>query len=172
MAASLLDIAKKYHTDKAFFYAPWYEKVLAGRDIKRILEMGIGSLATMKDSISRAGWTNYPTGASLYMWREYFPNATIHGLDNDPSTMFKADRIRTHLGDSRTWDCFLRFDLIIDDGNHDYQAQLVTRSNLLPSLRPNGLYVTEDISDPDSWPYPTVRFEDEYGKAALSVVYG
>ena len=57
----------------------------------------------------------------------------------------------------------------IDDGNHDPKAQLATKDNLLPLLRPNGLYVTEDIQDPDSWPYPTVRFENEYGKAALAV---
>jgi hypothetical protein len=169
MAASLLELARKYHTDKAFFYAPWYEKVLAGRKITQMLEVGIGTLATMKDSISRAGWTDYPTGASLLMWRDYFQNAAIYGLDNDPSTMLAADRIKTYFGDSRTWDCVLLFDLIIDDGDHDREAQLATKDNLLPLLRPNGLYVTEDIQDPDSWPYPTVRFENEYGKAALAV---
>ena len=172
MAASLLELAKKYHTDKAFFYAPWYEKVLAGKEITRVLEVGIGSFATMKDSISRAGWTDYLTGASLYMWRDYFPNAEIHGLDNDPSTMFEAERIETHLGFSDTWKSRRQFDLIIDDGDHDPQAQRDTRRNLYPLLRPNGLYVTEDIQDPDSWVWKTVRFENEYGKAALSVVYG
>jgi hypothetical protein len=172
MAASLLELAKKYHTDKAFFYAPWYEKVLAGREIKRILEVGIGSLATMKDSISRAGWTDYPTGASLLMWRDYFPNAKICGLDNDPETMFLVDHIFTCYGDSRTWTCGWRFDLIIDDGDHDPRAQRDTLTNLYSLLSPNGLYVTEDIQDPDSWPYPVVRFENEYGQAALSVYPG
>jgi len=162
-------LAKKYHTDKAFFYAPYYDKLLASRrnDIKLVLEVGIGSLESMKDSISRAGWTTYQPGASLAMWREYFPLATIHGLDTDIDTLFVATRIRTHWGDSRIWTSGLRFDLIIDDGNHSVEAQLETRKNLLPLLAPGGIYITEDITG--DWPYKTVSFQNEYGNATISV---
>jgi len=166
-----LDLAKKYHTDKAFFYAPYYDELLSPRrnDIKLVLEVGIGSLASMKDSISRAGWTTYQPGASLAMWRDYFPNAVIHGLDTDIDTLFVATRIRTHWGDSRLWTSDLRFDLIIDDGNHNVEAQLETRDNLLPLLAPGGIYITEDIIDPGTWPGPVITFQNEYGEAQISV---
>ena len=105
------------------------------------------------------------------MWRDYFPNAIIHGLDTDIDTLFVATRIRTHWGDSRLWTSGLRFDLIIDDGNHDQKAQLETRANLLPLLATGGIYVIEDIIDPNHWPHqPVIRFANiKYGEAAIMV---
>jgi len=155
MAASLLELAKKYHTDKAFFYAPWYEKVLAGREIKRILEVGIGSLATMKDSISRAGWTDYPTGASLLMWRDYFPNAEIFGADVDQSILFTEPRIRTFHVDQtspssieRMWNEIgvADFDLMIDDGLHTFDAGRSLFENSIAKLSQTGQYIIEDVA--------------------------
>jgi SAM-dependent methyltransferase len=37
------------------------------------------------------------------------------------------------------------FDLIVDDGAHEWDAQLLTLTNVYPHLRPDGLYVIEDI---------------------------
>jgi hypothetical protein len=166
----LCKIAKKYHTDKAFFYTPWYHEQFKNRreNVKNVLEIGIGNYEAMKESIARAGWETYVPAASLYMWREYFPNASIVGLDNDIRTFVHTNNrifCFTHLPESINVD----FDLIVDDASHDRADQLERRGYYIPFLATGGIYVTEDITDPDSWPYPTIRFENEYGKAAISV---
>lgn len=38
-----------------------------------------------------------------------------------------------------------RFDIIIDDGGHTMNQQLVSLKTLLSSVRPNGIYVIEDL---------------------------
>ena len=42
-------------------------------------------------------------GTSLRMWKEYFPNAEIHGFDIDEACkIHEKDRIRVHIGDQRS----------------------------------------------------------------------
>src|SRR3972149_8272692 len=94
----LCEIAFKYGTDKcpqiSHNYTPVYYKLLKDKKekIRKVLELGIGSRKTMQ-------WVpkHYQTGASLLMWRDFFPNAQIYGVDRDPSTIFQAERIKTFL---------------------------------------------------------------------------
>src|SRR3984957_3558790 len=67
------------------------------------------------------------TGGSLRMWKEFFPNAIIHGPDIDPSCMrHQDDRILIHIGDQSDAKFLAqvvasidgKFDLTIDDGSH------------------------------------------------------
>jgi hypothetical protein len=36
-------------------------------------------------------------------------------------------------------------DIVIDDGGHKYEQQVVNLEELLPHLRPNGVYLCEDV---------------------------
>jgi hypothetical protein len=36
-------------------------------------------------------------------------------------------------------------DIVIDDGGHKYEQQVVSLEKLLPHLRPNGVYLCEDV---------------------------
>src|SRR5580704_13863 len=88
-------IALKYGTDKVkdvyHDYTPWYYSKLKGRKVDRVLEIGIGTPATM-------AFPGYQHGASLKMWAEFFPEAQIFGFDIDPAAMLHGHpRITTLL---------------------------------------------------------------------------
>src|SRR5712692_6965308 len=116
---SLNDIAVGTGTDKSdrwHGYTQAYEEYLEPwrRRPLTLLEIGVGE------------------GASLRMWRAYFPNARIFGLDRDPACRSIAgDGIEVCTGDQ----CDAGFltavaerigapDLIIDDGSHVGEHQI------------------------------------------------
>jgi hypothetical protein len=93
------------------------------------------------------------TDRSIRMWEEFFPNATIHGLDIDPQCeQFAGERRRVHVGDQSD-EVFLRqvlaradgpFDIVIDDGSHRVEHQMKSFEVLFPALSEHGIYVVED----------------------------
>lgn len=126
-----------------------------------ILEIGIGTLDHSAHS-TMSGYVldNYRPGGSLRAWRDYFPNAIVHGLDPQPDTQFKEARIITRLGFSTSVAhvkaalAGLAFDIIVDDGSHDMLDQIETMANLYPKLNPGGYYIIEDI-----WPNSKQLYE-------------
>jgi hypothetical protein len=92
-------------------------------------------------------------GSSLYMWRDYFPNAVVHGMDLGPVKLDSTDRITTYVGDQEDRATLLRivedagtdFDLIIDDGGHTMGQQQTSLGFLFPHVRPGGYYVVEGL---------------------------
>lgn len=93
------------------------------------------------------------TGASLMIWRDYFPNATIVGVDIvDPTLDLSGKRlhfVRGSQDDSHTLEKAAalaggEFDIVIDDASH--VGHLTRRSflRLFPMLTPGGLYIIED----------------------------
>jgi len=136
-AGELQMLGIHYKTDKAWrhFYMDIYESFLRDRrnDVKHVLELGVLG------------------GASLRMWRDYFPNAIVTGLDNDPKcAQIEEKRIEIRLGDvSRleTFDQFPddHFDVIVDDASHHPAHQITALCFLWPKLKRNGIYFIEDI---------------------------
>ncbi|HEY3834783.1 MAG TPA: class I SAM-dependent methyltransferase [Acidimicrobiia bacterium] len=89
-------------------------------------------------------------GASLQMWRDYFPNAQVYGLDiNDVKVM--GERIHVVRGDQSDDELLARirelgpFDVIIDDGSHFGTDVHATFAGLFDSLQADGMYVIEDM---------------------------
>lgn len=89
------------------------------------------------------------------MWEEFFPNAEIIGADVDDRVLFQTQRIKTFQldqTDSLSIEKFkrhigeLKFDLMIDDGLHTFDAAKNLFENIHPLLKDNGIYVIEDIS--------------------------
>lgn len=109
---TLHEIGLQYRTDKAtrHNYCHFYDEHLSpyrGEDLK-ILEIGV------------------KRGASLRMWRDYFYNSEIYGIDVNSASMFKEDRIQTFIqdqGDVEGLKNFIGehgpFDIVIDDGSHN-----------------------------------------------------
>jgi hypothetical protein len=138
-------------------YTPVYHTLLSSKKYAplNILEIGIGTmLSDVHSSMLRYALPGYRPGGSLRAWRDYFPNANVHGVDVQPDTQFSEPRITTHLCDSadpaqvealftRLND--LRLDVIIDDGSHWDANQLATLRNFYPHLREGGLYFVEDL---------------------------
>jgi hypothetical protein len=111
---------------------------LRNRDHLVILEIGIYS------------------GGSLDMWREYFgPSANIYGVDIEPSCRaYERPGTYVLIGDQEDRSFWQRLiadgtlpppDIIIDDGGHTPEQQRITLEELLPHLRPGGVYICEDI---------------------------
>lgn len=96
----------------------------------------------------------YKPGASLRAWRDFFPFGSIHGMDVQPDCLFTESRITTHQCDStnpyacQKWmdeNANVLFDIIIDDGSHWDQHQLLTLKHLFPLVKLGGFYVIEDV---------------------------
>jgi hypothetical protein len=150
---NLAELARKYRTDKvrdpanplSHDYIPTYEAILAGKSIRRILEIGIG--------YDHLFHSEQKAGASLRMWAECFPEAEVYGLDIRNDTFINEGRIHSFWCD-QSMEASLRaaiaktggdFDLIVDDGSHLPHDQSMTAKVLLPLLAPGGVYVIEDV---------------------------
>ncbi len=93
------------------------------------------------------------TDRSIRMWEEFFPNATICGVDIDPECKkFEGGRRKIFIGHQSDRD-FLRyvqrqsdepFDIVIDDGSHKVEHQLGSFDILFPAMSDHGIYVIED----------------------------
>lgn len=155
---TLEDYIQKYGSDKNISYHSKTYSFLFNNlrsDIKSVLEIGIGTVADSDSPSSFKGILSlnphYRPGGSLRAWRDYFPNATVYGIDIADDCKFEEDRIKTFIFDSTDKDkCnqnldLTTFDVIIDDGAHDAQSQLKTIGNLFNRLRPGGYYIIEDI---------------------------
>jgi hypothetical protein len=94
------------------------------------------------------------SGGSLEMWRHYFgPGCRVHGVDIQPECkVYENDFTTVHIGDQadrRFWkrfrECVPTVDVLIDDGGHTPEQQVVTLEEMLPHLRPGGVYICEDV---------------------------
>ena len=131
-------IGAQFGTDKVSHgFCTFYDRHLRTqrKRIAKVLEIGIFG------------------GSSLYMWRDYFPNAVIHGIDVRPAKLDSVERITTYLGDQGDRAALqgviesagTDFDLIIDDGGHTMDQQQTSLGFLFPHVRPGGYYVVEDL---------------------------
>lgn len=160
MTTELCKIAYKYGTDKCpkihHSYTPFYYEFLKNKQqsIKKVLELGVGRPTDMVWRRSR----HYQMGASLYMWRDFFPNAQIYGADILPETVFRDDRIETFLCDERKkkdMEALIEktgsdIDLFIDDGSHATRHQIFACLTLMPLLKKDVIYIIEDVKHPDT----------------------
>jgi FkbM family methyltransferase len=148
---------EKYGTDKIESgYCNYYEQLFAiVRDkVRHVLEVGIGSFDnTVESNFCGVAQKHpqYKPGGSLRVWRDYFKNAKIYGIDIAEDCNFIENRIQTFIFDSRNkFECDknlhnLKFDIIIDDGLHIADAQIDTITNLFGKLKVGGLYIIEDV---------------------------
>jgi hypothetical protein len=120
-------------------YTPYYFGLFKGLKPKKILEIGID------------------TGRGLRMWRDYFPEAEIFGLDGDPSLLFDEFRIKTFPCDLGNVDSIIRasdyvgagIDIAFDDGSHVPQHQVDAARIFMPFMSLGGIYIIEDVRFPN-----------------------
>ncbi len=138
-------LAAKYGTDKFghHCYTPVYHRLLRHyRDRKlKVLEIGVGGYGDQTRG-----------GQSLAMWRDYFPDAAIVGIDIQEKAFDLGPRV-TILRGSQVDPEFLAevlrdhgpFDIIIDDGSHQNAHVIESFRLLYPTLAEGGTYVVEDV---------------------------
>jgi hypothetical protein len=148
-----IDITNCHHNYTTFYYSIF-------KDIKskslRIFELGLGT--NNIDVKSNMGSNGKP-GASLYGWREFFENSEIYGADIDKRILFSTDRIKSFYCDqtnpkiiNEMWnneELQKPFDIIIEDGLHEFYANVCFFENSIHKLGPNGYYIIEDILNHD-----------------------
>lgn len=137
----LNDIGLKYNADKSsrfHNYLDFYQEQLPDREFSgRLLEIGVMD------------------GLSMKMWREYYPNAEIVGIDIKDMSMFhntdwqvpESVRLLTLDGTkAKDMKPLGMFDVIIDDGSHYWADQQKSFELLYYSqLNKGGVYILEDL---------------------------
>lgn len=93
-------------------------------------------------------------GGSLELWSKYFRNGQIWGVDIDQKCLeykYEQSNIRLIFGDQSNpdfWDWFMKdspkFDVIVDDGSHINEHQVLSLLKLFPRLKEGGIYMIED----------------------------
>ena len=162
-------LCEKYGSDKGFIntdvkkpyswtphsYTSYYHSIfnLSRENIKFIFECGIG---TNNPDIKSNMTKNAIPGASLRVWRDYFVNANIYGGDIDKNILFEEDRIKTFFVDQLNTNSIKsmwkninveNFDIIIDDGLHEPEANLKFFFNSFSKIKKNGVYIIEDVNN-------------------------
>ncbi|WP_433259956.1 hypothetical protein ACQPZF_22370 [Actinosynnema sp. CS-041913] len=144
--AHLAELAVRYGTDKwgaMHQYPQPYERHLAPLRHHRlsVLEIGVGGFLDP----SRAG-------ASLRMWKRYFPRALVYGVDILDKRAADAPRLTTIRADqsdvakmTEVAERFGPFDVVVDDGSHISDHIITTFRTLFPHVRADGLYIVEDL---------------------------
>ena len=140
---NLLEINEIYKSDKSIkhrYIQDYYENTFKNLrdDVKSLMEIGVYH------------------GASLMLWHDYFPQATIYGVDIDIrcrsrfERKFKTSRVELIIGNSVESETYQHlknsFDIIIDDGSHRGIKQLQTFDILFEKLNKKGLYIIEDVA--------------------------
>ncbi len=134
--SNLIDIGKKYPTSKnRSGFVELYEVFFEHYKTKKIniLEIGVDN------------------GDSLRLWREYFPNANICGIDIK-AKQFEINKVDILCGDQSdnlflksVVDKYKNFDIIIDDGSHISKHIISSFKFLFKYLNKDGLYIIEDL---------------------------
>ena len=146
-----INITKSWHNYTTFYYSMF--KDIADKKM-RIFEVGLG---TNDVSIKSNMGVDARPGASLYGWSEFFKNSQIFGADIDKKILFNTDRIHTFYCDQTNpddiknmWDNERllqdKFDIIIDDGLHDFNANVCFFENSIHKLKNGGYYIIEDVA--------------------------
>lgn len=149
---SLLEFVDNSRTDKntTHTYLPLYNVLLERlkETAQNVLEVGVGE------------------GGSIKLWRDYFQNAQVYGLDILPKTYFKQDifadsRIIMNVGinaydvnffQETFLDKNLRFDFMLDDGPHTLQSQIDFIKLYSQLLTKDGILIVEDVQSMDWLP--------------------
>lgn len=163
----LTELCDKYGTDKGELtpnsnpypweshnYTDFYNIIFnqRRRQVETLFECGIGTNNT--DLPGHMGKQGKP-GASLRVWRDFFPNAKIIGVDIDEEIMFSENRIETFCVDQTSEESISQFlnsveldgfDIMIDDGLHEYHANITLFENMASYLNEDGIYIIEDVS--------------------------
>ena len=139
---SLNSLCEKFKTDKC--NGP------GGHGYVQVYELFFYPIRNVANKIAEIG---IETGSSLHLWRDYFPHATIYGIDIDDKSNLDSERIKTFVGDQSKRENLQKFitkygsnfDFILDDGGHSMEQQQISLGFLFRHVKPGGYYIIEDL---------------------------
>lgn len=147
---TLQQISETYKTDKSTWEHNYYDRVYdpvfspLKDSTKKVCEIGVCG------QWKEVGWDD---GHSLAVWRDFFTNAEILGLDHLPfDDKFLGDRVTVDYIDQSNKEQVIEYsskltdyDIIIDDGSHKMYDQQITLAYFFKSLKSGGIFVMEDL---------------------------
>jgi len=154
---TLTELIDNQRTDKntGHSYLVVYEKLFNPKKntAKNVLEIGIG-------------WVKDENGGSIKLWRDYFTESMIYGLDiTNPDIIYNEikndERIILFLEKDAydpvffkdTFNLFIKnnifFDILIDDGPHTLESMKTFIQMYSKILSNNGIMVVEDVQTLD-----------------------
>ena len=137
-----------HHNFSKFYSELFFNK---RKKIKNVLEIGLGT--NDPNMASNMGKEGVPL-ASLRAWRDYFVNANIYGADIDKNILKDEHKIKTYFVDQKnpaTINLLFEqigeesFDIILEDGLHEYSANICFFENSIKYLSDEGVYIIEDV---------------------------
>jgi hypothetical protein len=150
---SLIDIIDNSNTDKntTHSYLELYETLLNNKkeSAKNVLEIGIGDFGEKN-------------GGSIKLWRDYFTNATIYGLDILPTHRIldellldkrvvlytETDAYNETFFNQHILNKNIKFDFLLDDGPHTLDSMKIFIKLYSQIMAEDGILIIEDIQ---SW---------------------
>jgi len=141
-------------TDKntSHSYIDLYETLLSSKkeSATSVLEVGIGDFGPKN-------------GGSIKLWRDYFTNATIYGIDILPADrvldeLLTDPRVVLYTSTNAYNEDFvnenfinkgLKFDFMLDDGPHTLESMKDFIRLYLPLLKEDGILIIEDVQSVD-----------------------
>ena len=145
---NLVDLVDNSRTDKNTIhsYLDLYQKLLSCKKdtAKNVLEIGI--------------WM----GGSIQLWNDFFPNATIYGVDiidreyvwdkiKDNNKIFlytSTDGYNEKFVNSEFLHKNIQFDFMLDDGPHTFESMVQFIILYSPLMTEDGILIIEDVQ---SW---------------------
>jgi GR25 family glycosyltransferase involved in LPS biosynthesis len=173
----LTSIGAEYQTDKVSHGFTQYYETLLGHlrnESVNFLEIGVFY------------------GSSIRMWRDYFANGIIYGIDtfkgiqgngmtfNNPTDFYdhwkssKLERVelikcdQSKKSDLKDFVKYCKknnitFDVILDDGSHMMRDQQISMGILFELVKDGGYYIVEDIHSSDCYPCEGYCYDVEIG---------
>ncbi len=151
---SLEDLVDNSKTDKNTIhsYLHLYNELLTKKRFtaKNVLEVGIGDF-------------NEKNGGSIKLWRDYFTNATIYGLDilpinrvidellNDPRVILytSTDAYNEDFFNKNFLNKNIKCDFMLDDGPHTLESMVQFIKLYSQIMTDDGILIVEDVKSLD-----------------------
>ena len=154
----LTELMNNYGSDKGnkdnhHNYSEFYSELFFNnrKKVKNFLEIGLGTNdVSMASNMGKQG----SPLASLRAWRDFFENAKIYGADIDKKILKNENKIKTFYVDQTNPETIKtmfenigveKFDIILEDGLHKYEANICFFENAINYLSDDGVYIIEDV---------------------------
>ena len=182
--SKLTDLMNFYGSDKGgknnhHNYSEYYSELFFNerKKVKNFLEIGLGTNDV--NMASNMGKDGIPL-ASLKAWRDFFGNANIYGADIDKNILRDDNRIKTYFVDQTDPETIKlmfknigvsKFDVILEDGLHEYNANICFFENSIKFLSDSGVYIIEDVYFKDKKKFINYFNKSDYNYSIIDIYH-
>lgn len=138
-------------------YSTLYSKIFTPIRNEEIHLFELGIARDESEHVSPGKEQKEKMGTSLHAWAHFFPNGFVYGGDIVKSKLFNEDRIMTFYVDQGNEKSIqemfsneklkdISFDIIVEDGLHEFEYNLTFLINSIHKLKKGGIFIIEDLN--------------------------